>query len=64
VIGFHCHILYHMMAGMGRVFSYENQEPNPLIPNPKLAQRKLFAEDRNFILWAKMILQPTETMEW
>jgi hypothetical protein len=36
-----------MMAGMGRVFS-ENQEPNPLIPNPKLAQRKLFAEDRKF----------------
>lgn len=43
---FHCHILYHMMAGMGRVFSYENQQPNPLIPNPKLAQRKLFADDR------------------
>jgi FtsP/CotA-like multicopper oxidase with cupredoxin domain len=20
---FHCHILYHMMAGMNRVFSYE-----------------------------------------
>ena len=45
---FHCHILYHMMAGMGRVFTYENQAPNPLIPNPKLAQRKLFAEDRKF----------------
>lgn len=45
---FHCHILYHMMAGMGRVFSYENQEPNPLISNPKLAQRKLFADDRAF----------------
>ena len=43
---FHCHILYHMMSGMGRVFSYENQEKNPLIPNPKLAQRKLFADDR------------------
>jgi FtsP/CotA-like multicopper oxidase with cupredoxin domain len=43
---FHCHILYHMMSGMGRVFSYENQQPNPLIPNPKLAQRKLFADDR------------------
>jgi FtsP/CotA-like multicopper oxidase with cupredoxin domain len=43
---FHCHILYHMMSGMGRVFSYENQAPNPLIPNPKLAQRKLFADDR------------------
>ena len=45
---FHCHILYHMMAGMGRVFTYENQAPNPLIPNPKLAQRKLFGEDRRF----------------
>lgn len=47
---FHCHILYHMMAGMGRVFSYEDQAPNPLIPNPKLAQRKLFADDRQFHL--------------
>ncbi|HEX8018113.1 MAG TPA: multicopper oxidase domain-containing protein, partial [Flavobacterium sp.] len=26
---FHCHILYHMMAGMGRIFSYENSAPNP-----------------------------------
>jgi FtsP/CotA-like multicopper oxidase with cupredoxin domain len=45
---FHCHILYHMMSGMGRIFSYENQATNPLIPNPKLAQRKLFGEDRKF----------------
>ena len=45
---FHCHVLYHMMSGMGRVFSYENQAPNPEIPNPKLAQRKLFADDRKF----------------
>ena len=43
---FHCHILYHMMSGMGRVFSYENSPPNPEIPNPKLAQRKLFRDDR------------------
>ena len=43
---FHCHILYHMMSGMGRVFSYQNQAPNPLLANPKLAQRKLFADDR------------------
>ncbi len=50
---FHCHILYHMMAGMGRVFTYENQAPNPLIPNPKLAQRKLFGEDRKFHLMAE-----------
>jgi hypothetical protein len=52
------------MMGNGSRFSYENQEPNPLIPNPKLAQRKLFAEDRKFHFMAKMILQPTETMEW
>lgn len=50
---FHCHILYHMMSGMGRVFSYENQAPNPLIPNPKLAQRKLFADDRKFHFMAQ-----------
>ncbi len=50
---FHCHILYHMMAGMGRVFSYENQAKNPLIPNPKLAQRRLFADDRRFSLMAE-----------
>ncbi|MDN3677675.1 multicopper oxidase domain-containing protein [Flavobacterium paronense] len=47
---FHCHILYHMMSGMGRVFTYENQAANPEIPNPKLAQRKLFADDRKIHL--------------
>jgi len=47
---FHCHILYHMMAGMGRVFTYENQPSNPEITDPKLAQRKLFADDRKFHL--------------
>ncbi len=50
---FHCHILYHMMSGMGRVFSYENQEPNPLIPNPELALRKLKGDDREFHLMAE-----------
>ncbi|MFZ1699757.1 MAG: multicopper oxidase domain-containing protein [Pyrinomonadaceae bacterium] len=25
---FHCHVLYHMMAGMGRVFSYADSPPN------------------------------------
>ncbi|MES2005510.1 multicopper oxidase domain-containing protein [Sediminibacterium roseum] len=45
---FHCHILYHMMSGMGRVFTYENQPANPEIPNPKLAKRKLFSDDREF----------------
>jgi len=50
---FHCHILYHMMSGMGRVFSYQNQAPNPEIPNPKLAYRRLKADDRKFHLMAE-----------
>lgn len=37
-----------MMSGMGRVFTYQNQAPNPLIPNPKYAWRKLKADDRQF----------------
>ena len=44
---FHCHILYHMMSGMGKVFAYNN----PLIDktditDPKKAKRGLNAEDR------------------
>ncbi len=54
---FHCHILYHMMSGMGRVFTYENQPANPEIPNPKLAQRKLFADDRMFHFMAKVDIE-------
>ncbi|MBS1535068.1 MAG: multicopper oxidase domain-containing protein [Bacteroidetes bacterium] len=50
---FHCHILYHMMSGMGRVLTYENQAANPEIPDPKLAQRKLFADDRKFHFMAE-----------
>jgi CopA family copper-resistance protein len=49
---FHCHMLYHMMAGMGRVFSYEHSPVNPEISNPALAQRKLFADDRRFHVMA------------
>ena len=45
---FHCHILYHMMSGMGRVFSYENSAPNPELPDKKYARRKLFQDDREF----------------
>lgn len=50
---FHCHILYHMMAGMGRIFTYENQPANPEIKNPGYAQRRLFADDRRFHLMAE-----------
>jgi len=46
---FHCHILYHMMSGMGKVFSYDN----PLIDktditSAKIAKRGLNADDRGF----------------
>ncbi|MDQ0641160.1 FtsP/CotA-like multicopper oxidase with cupredoxin domain [Pedobacter sp. W3I1] len=50
---FHCHILYHMMSGMGKIFSYENSPLNPEIPDLKLAQRKLFADDRMFHFMAE-----------
>lgn len=58
---FHCHILYHMMRGMGRIFSYENSPVNPELPNPKLAQRKLFADDRKFHFMAKVGLESNGT---
>jgi FtsP/CotA-like multicopper oxidase with cupredoxin domain len=50
---FHCHILYHMMSGMGRIFSYENQKPNPELPNPDKAYRMLKADDREFHFMAE-----------
>jgi FtsP/CotA-like multicopper oxidase with cupredoxin domain len=50
---FHCHILYHMMSGMGRVFTYENQSANPYIPNPKYAWRKLGSDDKKLHLMAE-----------
>jgi FtsP/CotA-like multicopper oxidase with cupredoxin domain/uncharacterized Zn finger protein (UPF0148 family) len=37
---FHCHILFHMMAGMGRVFTYANSPTNPELPNADEAYRK------------------------
>ncbi|MFZ4928684.1 multicopper oxidase domain-containing protein [Chryseobacterium sp. Mn2064] len=43
---FHCHILYHMMAGMGRVFSYENSKPNPQLPNRKLAWKNFIQDNK------------------
>ena len=51
---FHCHVLYHMMSGMGRIFRYENSPPNPEIPDPALAYRKLKSDDRMFHFMAKV----------
>lgn len=50
---FHCHILYHMMAGMNRVFSYENSPPNPNLPNKKWAYKKLQKESNQYHLMAE-----------
>lgn len=44
---FHCHILYHMMAGMGRLFSYVN---NDSLSKPVYQQdmRKVYHDDKRF----------------
>ncbi|WP_447637133.1 multicopper oxidase family protein [Flavobacterium microcysteis] len=40
---FHCHILYHMMAGMNRVFAVGDYD-NPLLPNKEKAYKMLQEE--------------------
>jgi Putative multicopper oxidases len=40
---FHCHILYHMMAGMNRVFAVDDYK-NPYLPNKGEAYRMLQRE--------------------
>ncbi len=54
---FHCHILYHMMSGMGRVFSYENSPPNPQLPNPKQSIKKLYRDDKTWHAMAHIGLE-------
>jgi FtsP/CotA-like multicopper oxidase with cupredoxin domain len=54
---FHCHILYHMMSGMGRIFSYENSPVNPEVPDPAAGLRKIYADDRKMHLAAKIGLE-------
>ncbi|RYY67097.1 MAG: copper oxidase [Chitinophagaceae bacterium] len=45
---FHCHILFHMMAGMGRVFENSERAPNPDLPDSALAAR-MFRHDNNML---------------
>jgi FtsP/CotA-like multicopper oxidase with cupredoxin domain len=49
---FHCHILYHMMSGMGRIFRYEN---TPFNPDTKLD--KIYGEDSRFYISAEIGLE-------
>lgn len=45
---FHCHILYHMMAGMGNVFRYANSGLNPELPDSTKAYKQ-FKMDNHMI---------------
>ena len=54
---FHCHILYHMMSGMGRIFSYENSPANPEIPDAAAGLKKIYADDRKIHSMAKIGLE-------
>jgi FtsP/CotA-like multicopper oxidase with cupredoxin domain len=54
---FHCHILYHMMAGMGRIFTYEDSPPNPQIDDSEKALRKVYHDDRRFYAGAEISLE-------
>lgn len=38
---FHCHILYHLMSGMGRIFLYENSPFNTQFKDPEMALNAL-----------------------
>jgi hypothetical protein len=50
---FHCHILYHMMSGMGRIFSYENSAPNPELPDTRKAWKQFLKEDKGLHFMAQ-----------
>lgn len=54
---FHCHILYHMMSGMGRIFHYEGSPPPPGITDPARALRKLYRDDREIRPMARVGLE-------
>lgn len=43
---FHCHILYHMMSGMGRVFTNPTAGPNPVLPDATKAWKHFLREDK------------------
>ena len=52
---FHCHILYHMMSGMGRVFRYQDTLVDKTdIVDTKLATRKLNADDQHYHSMARI----------
>ncbi|HTR29954.1 MAG TPA: multicopper oxidase domain-containing protein, partial [Puia sp.] len=56
---FHCHILYHMMSGMGRIFHYEGSPPDSVQGPPAFTRnlRKIYADDREIRGMARVGLE-------
>jgi FtsP/CotA-like multicopper oxidase with cupredoxin domain len=54
---FHCHILYHMMSGMGRIFHYEGSPPNPGLPDSAAALKQVYSDDREIRPMARVGLE-------
>jgi FtsP/CotA-like multicopper oxidase with cupredoxin domain len=59
---FHCHILYHMMSGMGRIFHYEDSASGPgaasaAPPNPTQDLQMIYADDREIRPMARVGLE-------
>jgi len=54
---FHCHILYHMMSGMGRIFRYADSQPNPEVPDRKMAVKMIYMDDRRIHPYARVGLE-------
>lgn len=55
---FHCHTLYHMAAGMGRVISYEGSLPNEYA---KTGYKVVKAGDNAHYLWADLAVHSQAT---
>ncbi|PQV51232.1 CopA family copper-resistance protein [Jejuia pallidilutea] len=48
---FHCHVLYHMMGGMARVFSYDTPRDERMEPYPV---QKLIDETNHYYSWGRV----------
>lgn len=46
---FHCHVLYHMMSGMARIYSYNDYSRDPRMKEVKL--KHLTNEEKRFYNW-------------
>ncbi|RYY20377.1 MAG: copper oxidase [Chitinophagaceae bacterium] len=54
---FHCHILYHMMAGMGNVITYQNSPANPQLPDKAKAFRQFKRSEQMLLASAAIGLE-------